>query len=104
MLSRLPGVARSADNAIAAAFRSGQKRVVQGGGTATGAVVAPLLSPDGCVGVLAFEFTGGGEQHEVVQAFAMILSAQLSTLFAPVPQSSLTDEEWPQPDHNLVAS
>ena len=62
-------------------------------GDATGAFVAPLLSPDGCVGVLALEFANGGEQHELVQALATLVTAQFSTLFAATPQAAI-EEEW----------
>ena len=95
VLARLPEVARAEDNAIAAAFRSGQQRIVRGGDDSTGALVAPLLTPDGCVGALAFEFATGGEQQEFAQALATIVSAQLSTLFAGTP-SAAVDEEWPR--------
>jgi transcriptional regulator with XRE-family HTH domain len=103
LLSKLPEVRRCADNAIAAAFRCGQKQVVRGDGDATGAFVAPMLTPDGCAGVLALEFANGGEQQECVQALAMIVAAQVSTLFAAAPQAAI-DEEWAQPDRSLVAS
>jgi hypothetical protein len=103
LLSKLPEVGRRDDNAIAAAFSCGQKQVVRGEGDATGAFVAPLLSPDGCVGVLALEFANGGEQHEVVQALATLVTAQFSTLFAAAPQAAI-EEEWVRPDRTLVAS
>ena len=102
LLSKLPEVGRHDDNAIAAAFRYGQKQVVRGTDDATGAFVTPLLTPEGCVGVLALEFADGAEQHELVQALSTIITAQLSTLFAPAPH--VVEEEWAQPDRNLVAS
>ena len=102
LLSKLPEVGRRDDNAIAAAFRYGQKQVVQGADDATGAFVTPLLTPEGCVGVLALEFADGAEQHELVQALSTIITAQLSTLFGPAPQA--VEEEWAQPDRSLVAS
>jgi transcriptional regulator with XRE-family HTH domain len=103
LLSKLPEVGRRDGNAIADAFSCGQKQVVRGEGDATGAFVAPLLSPDGCVGVLALEFSNGAEQHELVQALATLVTAQFSTLFAATPQASL-EEEWVRPDRTLVAS
>jgi hypothetical protein len=92
LLSRLPEVRGCADNAIAAALRCGQKQIVRGSDDSTGAFVAPLLTPDGCVGVLALEFANGVEQHEVVQALATIVSAQLSTVFLSSPPAAV--EEW----------
>jgi transcriptional regulator with XRE-family HTH domain len=81
VVQQLARLARSTDSAIAAAFRTAQPRVVDGGGRrATGAFVTPLLTPAGCVGVLAMEFGDGGEQRESTRAFATILGAQLSTL------------------------
>jgi hypothetical protein len=80
-MQQLARVARSTDNAIAAAFRTAQARVVEAGGRrATGAFVTPLLTPGGCAGVLAFEFGNGAEQRESIQAFVTILGAQLATL------------------------
>jgi hypothetical protein len=102
LLSKLPEVGRRDDNAIAAAFRCGQKQVVRGADDATGAFVTPLMTPEGCVGVLALEFADGAEQHELVQALSTIITAQLSTLFAPAPH--VVEEEWDQPDRSLVAS
>ena len=102
LLSKLPDVSRRDDNAIAAAFRCGQKQVVRGMSGATGALVVPLTTPDGCPGVLALEFANGGGQHELCQSLALIITAQLSTLFAVAPQA--IDHEWAQPDRSLVAS
>ena len=103
LLAKLPDVDSHDDNAIAAAFFGGQRQVVRGADGTTGAVVAPLMTPDGCAGVLALEFANGGEQHELCQSFATIITAQLSTLFAVAPQPPL-EEEWEQPDRSLVAS
>jgi hypothetical protein len=102
LLSRLPDVSRQADNAIAAAFRFGQKQVVRGSEDATGAIVAPLVTPDGCAGVLALEYADGIEQHELVQALVTIITAQLSTLFATPPQ--VIEDDWTHQGRSLVAS
>jgi hypothetical protein len=104
LLGRLPEVDRRADNAIAATFCCGQEQVVRGSSDATGAFVAPLLTPDGCVGALALEFANGGEQHELVQTLATILTAQLSTLFSSPPVVTIDEEDWTQQDRSLVAS
>jgi hypothetical protein len=102
LLARLPEVRRCADNAIATVLRCGQKQIIGGNGDATGAFVAPLLTPGGCAGVLALEFANGAEQQELVQALAMIITAQFSTLFAAT--SPAIDEEWARPRQSLVAS
>jgi hypothetical protein len=102
LLSKLPDVSRGDDNAIAAAFCSGQKQIVRGIADDTGALVMPLLTPAGCPGVLALEFANGGEEHDLCQSLAAIITAQLSTLFAIAPQAEL-DEEW-ESNRSLVAS
>jgi hypothetical protein len=82
-LARIPPVPRSADNAAAAAYRSGALQVVVARpGTSAGAVVAPILSADGCIGALTAEFRDRGETLEAVQALATIFAAQLAGVLA----------------------
>ena len=81
-VAKLPHVPSDADNAVAAAFRSAEMRVVDGSEAATGAVAVPIMTSSGCAGVLALEFLHRREQHEWVRAAATILAAQLSTLVA----------------------
>jgi hypothetical protein len=78
-LARIPALARSADNAAAAAYRTGSLQIVlsRPGSPAKGAIVAPLLSSDGCIGVLAAEVRDGAEASDSTQALAAILAAQL---------------------------
>ena len=77
-LARMPTVARSANNAAAAAYRTGALQIVLARpGISSGAIVAPLLSPDGCIGALSAEIKGGGEASDEVQALAAIFAAQL---------------------------
>lgn len=80
VLAKLPRVRRDTDNATAAAFRSAQPRVVVGTDLASGALVVPLLTPAGCVGVLALELRHGGERRASVRALASIFAAQLATV------------------------
>ena len=80
LLARLPRVRRDTDNATAAAFRSAHTRIVNGHDLVSGAVVVPLMTPEGCVGVLAVELRHGGEQRESVRALATILAAHLAML------------------------
>lgn len=86
VLAQLPCVSRDSDNATAAAFRSGETRMVHGTESATGALVIPLMTPAGCGGVFAVELPNGRERSEWVRALATIFSAQLATLvgFAPI--------------------
>ena len=87
MLARLPPLARSADNAAATAYRTGQLQIVLARpGSSNGAVVAPLLSSDGCIGVISAEIRGGGETSESVQALAAIFAAQLAGVLHATPE------------------
>jgi hypothetical protein len=82
-LSRIPPVPRSASNAAAAAFRTATLQVVlPRPGSAKGALVAPVLSADGCIGVLSAEIRDGAEASETVQAMAAIIAAQLAAVVA----------------------
>jgi hypothetical protein len=83
MLQRMPSVSRSANNAAATAYRTGTPQLVLGDpGRASGAVVAPLLSADGCVGALSVETLGGGETSDAIQATVGIFAAQLAGVLA----------------------
>src|SRR5688500_15733570 len=76
MLAQLSRVRVDTDNAIAAAFRAADTRVVESNDHATGAIVVPLLTPCGCAGVLAVELNAGSEQHPSLLAVATIIAAQ----------------------------
>jgi transcriptional regulator with XRE-family HTH domain len=80
VLAKVPRVCRDTDNATATAFRSARTRIVNGGDRGNGAVVVPMLTPGGCVGVLALELRHGGEQRDSVRALATIFAAQLAPL------------------------
>ena len=83
-LARMPSIPRSANNAAAAAYRSGSLQIVLAiPGTSGGAIVAPLLSPDGCIGALTAEIRGGAETSDTVQSLAAIFAAQLAGVLAP---------------------
>jgi len=82
VVARLTPVPRSANNAAAAAYRSGTLQVVPSQPFSSGAIVAPILGPDGCIGALSAEFRGA-EGSEPVQAIAAILAAQLAGVLAP---------------------
>ncbi|HKE85648.1 MAG TPA: helix-turn-helix transcriptional regulator [Vicinamibacterales bacterium] len=80
MIAQLPSVPAEATNAIAEAFRTRTTCVVKGTAADNGAIVAPLLTPSGCSGVISLEMRGGEEQRDEVRAAVMILAAQVSTL------------------------
>jgi hypothetical protein len=85
MIARIPPVARSDDNAAAAAYRSGVLQIVLSHPGSSGAVVAPILSADGCIGALSAEIRGGGETSEGIQALASIFAAHLAGVLSSAP-------------------
>jgi hypothetical protein len=86
MVARIPSVPRSANNAAAAAYRTATLQIVLSRpGSARGAVVAPVVSADGCIGVLSAEIRDGGEASETVQALAAIIAAQLAGVLGSTP-------------------
>jgi hypothetical protein len=90
MIARIPSVPRSANNAAATAYRTATLQIVLSRpGSAKGAVVAPMVSADGCIGVLSAEIRDGGEASETVQALAAIIAAQLAGVLGSTPA---TDE------------
>ena len=85
----MPPVPRAADNAAGAAYRTGEMQIVLSRpGGAPGAIVAPILSADGCIGALSAEIQGGSEASEAIQALATIFAAHLAPLLtAPQEQA-----------------
>jgi len=83
ILSRMGNIHRDANNAVAAAFRLGEMRLVDGDASTSGALVMPLLTSEGCIGALSAEMKVGSEKDESSQAFAAIFTAQLATLVTP---------------------
>jgi hypothetical protein len=78
VLVQLPTLARDADNATAAAFRSAQTCIVDGGDQSSSALAVPLMTPMGCMGVLAIELRHSHEPTASVGALATIFAAQLA--------------------------
>ena len=98
MIARMPPVPRSADNAAAAAYRSGTLQIVASRpGGASGAVVAPILSADGCIGALSAEIRSGGETSESVQALASIFAAQLAGVLGTAPAATAAARKSAEP-------
>jgi hypothetical protein len=87
LVNRMPSVPRSGDNAAANAYRSGALQMVNRQDSSPGAIVAPILSGDGCIGVLSAEFTDGQEAVPAVQAVASILAAQCAAILRNQPRS-----------------
>jgi hypothetical protein len=86
MLAQMQPVSRGANNAAAAAYRSGTLQIVLSRpGASNGALVAPILSPSGCIGALSAEIRHGAETSEMTQALATIFAAHLATVVAQAP-------------------
>jgi hypothetical protein len=79
-VSRMGPVARAERNATAAAWRIGERTIVDGTQTSAGAVVVPLLGVGACLGVLAFEVPHGREHDPATHAMAAIIAAQFTTI------------------------
>ncbi len=84
-LARLGSIPEDGKNATAAAYRSARMQVVERDDTKSGALAAPLLAANNCVGVLSAELRAGWESSEAVQATAAIMAAQLATLLSADP-------------------
>ena len=80
VLAHLPAVAPDADNATAAAFRTQTACEVAASAHASAALVVPLLTPDGCAGVLAIELQQGVQSTRSLRALAAVLAAALTQL------------------------
>jgi transcriptional regulator with XRE-family HTH domain len=93
VVAQLPSVPRDANNATAEAFRNAETCVVNGTDRSSGALAVPLMTPKGCVGVLAIEVWHGREQEASVLALATIFAAQLArvpTLLSREPVTAAT--------------
>ena len=82
VVAQMPALPRSADNAAAAAYRTGRFQIVLARPGSSGALVAPLLAPEGCIGALTAEMRDGSEATDRAQALASIVAAQLSGVLA----------------------
>lgn len=83
MVARLGTILRDAENATASAFRTSLLQTVAADAVSNGAIAAPLVTPVGCVGVMAAEVRHKGERHAAKLAAASIVAAQLATLVGP---------------------
>jgi hypothetical protein len=88
-VTRLGTIPKEAENATAAAFRTSLLQTVDADAVSGGALAAPLVTPGGCVGVMAAEIRHDGEREDVVLAAAGIVAAQLATLVGPPSSRSL---------------
>ena len=103
LLARIRPIPRHADNVTAAAWRQGDLLTRPADADGVGAIVAPLLGPEGCAGVLAAEVSGQREPDKATQAMAMILASQFAGVLAAWPAASTADGEKPL-DRQAAAS
>lgn len=82
MLARLGAIPHDSENATASAYREGRLHVVPADSSGSGAIVAPLVSPVSCFGVLSAELREGWEARRDVQSLTRIIAAQLATIVA----------------------
>jgi len=90
-LARLGPIQRASLNATAAAWRLSTMQIVPSDEASRGALVAPMLGTDRCVGVLAVEVPPGREHDGTTQAITRLLAAQLAATLAPWPAASAAD-------------
>lgn len=83
LVNRLGTISRDAENATAAAFRTSLLQTVMADDISGGAIAAPLVTPGGCVGVMAAEVRHDSERQDAKLAAATIVAAQLATLVGP---------------------
>lgn len=88
MIAKLGPIPKSADNATAAAWRTGELTTVAGDTLGNGAIVAPMFGPDACIGILAIEVRDGREQDPAAKAVAVMIAAQLATAVSAWPAAS----------------
>jgi hypothetical protein len=83
MVARLGTILSGDENVTASAFRTALMQTVRTDAVSNGAIAAPLVTPVGCVGVMAAEVRHGGESDAAKLAAAAIVAAQLATLVGP---------------------
>lgn len=89
VLQRIGSLPTDGDNVTSLAYRTLQPQVVRGSIDGHGALAVPLITGQGCVGVLAAEVQGA-KPGDARFAVARIIAAQLSTLVSPVASTSST--------------
>ncbi len=79
-LERIGSIPQVGTNPTATAFTTGRLQVVESEGSDAGALAAPLMVSERCIGVLSAELREGWESSDAVQATASIVAAQLAPL------------------------
>ena len=79
-LERIGTIPLVGANPTSTAFATRRTQVVESEGADTGALAAPLMVSERCIGVLSAELREGWESSRAVQATASIIAAQLAPL------------------------
>lgn len=79
-LARFGSIPLTEDNPTAAAFTARRIQIVRADDSDAGALAAPLMAAERCIGVLSAELRSGWESSDAVQATASIVAAQLAPL------------------------
>ena len=79
-LERIGSIPQVGTNPTATAFTTRRIQVVESEGSDAGALAAPLMVSERCIGVLSAELREGWESSDAVQATASIVAAQLAPL------------------------
>ncbi|MCX6550145.1 MAG: hypothetical protein NTY02_03895 [Acidobacteria bacterium] len=95
-LTRMGAIDPAADNATAVAFRTKTVQMVSAEPLSSGAVVAPLVTSDGCSGTIALELKQGVQTTPQLKALVTVVAAQLATLITP--SGSVTTVTAANPD------
>ncbi len=87
-LAQFGPIGRHDNNATAAAWRSGELSTVPGNQMSNGALAAPILGKNRCIGVLAAELRHGRESDPTARAVVTIIAAQLASVLSARPAAS----------------
>ena len=79
-LERIGSIPQVGTNPTSTAFATRRIQVVESEGSDAGALAAPLMVSERCIGVLSAELREGWESSDAVQATASIVAAQLAPL------------------------
>ena len=90
-LARMGSIDWDAENPAAEVFRRGEARVIESSSDMAAAIVVPLQSPTGCVGVMTAELVAG-RSGAVTVDLARIFAAQLAGLIGPAAEATPADE------------
>ncbi len=88
VIARLGPIGSRTENATAAAWRTGEVKSVRGDATSPGAIVAPIVGPASCIGVLSAEVRHGREGDADARAVTAMIAAQLGMVVSAWPAAS----------------